>query len=387
MAGRQSKRGVRSKDGGTASGQQSGLPGQAVLAMQGGGALGAFQAGVYEALHEAGIEPDWVVGTSIGAINGALIAGNAVEDRLPRLREFWDRVGGSASAPQRDPFGLVALMNGFRTVSMGIPGFFAPNPRAWIGPHAPLGVAEAGYYSIAPLRSTLGELVDFGRLDAGAVRLTLGAVSVRSGRMHYFDSRDAPLSADQVLASGALPPAFPAVIVDGEPYWDGGIYSNTPIEVVMNDRPRRDAVIFAAQLWQQTGEDPRTLQQVMDRDKDIRFASRAESHIADQRRLHHLRHVVRELGAFLPEDARALPEVRALLGWGCATVMHMLPLRLPPLPDEGHAKDIDFTPAGIRTRWAAGLELTRRRIAEAPWRAPVDPSAGIVVHEQRQGPG
>lgn len=380
MANRKSKRAVPCADEGK-GGVKPDLPGQAVLVMQGGGALGAFQAGVYEALHEAGIEPDWVVGTSIGAINGALIAGNAMQDRLPRLREFWDRVGGAASVPQQDPFGLGALIQGARTASAGIPGFFAPNPRAWFGPHAPLGIADAGYYSVAPLRRTLADLVDFDRLATGAVRLTLGAVNVRSGRMHYFDSREAPLGADHVLASGALPPAFPAVVIDGEPYWDGGIYSNTPIEVAMDDHPRRDAVIFAAQLWQLSGNDPQTLRQVMDRHKDIRYASRAESHVAGQQRLHHLRHVVRELGGFLPDSARALPEVKALLGWGCATVMHVLPLRLPPMPREDHAKDIDFSPAGIRARWAAGRELTRRRIAEAPWRAPADPSAGILLHD------
>lgn len=362
--------------------EQAKLPGQVVLVMQGGGALGAFQAGVYEALHEAGIEPDWVVGTSIGAINGAIIAGNAPESRLARLKEFWNLVAsGASSTAHWDAFGLGDLMHNLGTVSRGIPGFFAPNPRAWFGTHTPLGVADAGFYSAAPLRHTLGELVDFACIAKGATRLTLGAVNVRSGRMRYFDSREEALGVDHVMASGALPPAFPAVLVDGEPYWDGGIYSNTPIEVVMDDNPRRDSLIFAAQLWQQEGDDPHTIQQAMSRHKDIRYSSRAESHTARQRQIHHLRHVVRELGRLLPERERARDEVKALLGWGCATVMHVLPLRAPRIEGEDHAKDIDFTPAGIRARWEAGRDLTRRRIAEAPWRGNADAMAGILVHD------
>jgi len=349
--------------------------------MQGGGALGAFQAGVYEAMHESGIEPDWVVGTSIGAINGAIIAGNEPEKRLSRLKEFWSLVaGGASSAAHWNALGLGDLMHKLGTVSQGIPGFFTPNPRAWFGAHTPLGVTDAAYYSTAPLRRTLSEVVNFNRIAKGVTRLTLGAVNVRSGRMRYFDSRDDAVGIDHVMASGALPPAFPAVMIDGEPYWDGGIYSNTPIEVVMDDNPRRDSLIFAAQLWQQEDEVPDSIQRVMNRYKDIQYSSRAESHTARQQQIHHLRHVVRELGRQMPESLRATPSVRDLLGWGCGTVMHVLPLQVPALEGEGSAKDIDFTPTGIRARWVAGREFALRKITAAPWKEPVDPIAGIVVH-------
>lgn len=358
------------------------LPGQVVLVMQGGGALGAFQAGVYEAMHEAGIEPDWVVGTSIGSINGALIAGNTPEHRVARLKEFWDlAASGVSSSMHWNAFGLGNLMHNLGTVSQGIPGFFAPNLRAWFGVDTPLGVADASFYSTEPLRRTLGELVDFARIAKGATRLTLGAVNVRSGRMRYFDSRDEAISIDHVMASSALPPAFPAVMIDGEPYWDGSIYSNTPIEVVMDDHPRHDSVIFAARLWQQENEVPDTIEQVISRQKEIQYSSRAETHTARQQQIHHLRHVVRELGRLLPENVRAKPEVKELLGWGCRTVMHVLPLRAPALEEEDHTKDIDFTPAGIEARWTAGRELARSRIAAAPWDEAVDPAAGIVVHD------
>ncbi len=358
------------------------LPGRVVLAMQGGGALGAFQAGVYEALHQAGIEPDWVVGTSIGAINGAIIAGNAPENRVARLKQFWDLVAsGGSSSEYWNAVGLGNLMHNLSTVSQGIPGFFEPNPRAWFGTDTPLGVANAGFYSTEPLRRTLGELIDLDYLATGATRLTLGAVNVRTGRMRYFDSRDKALGIDHVMASGALPPAFPAVMIDGAPYWDGGIYSNTPIDVVMDDNPRRDSVIFADWLWHQEDSAPESIGQVMSRHKDIQFSSRAESHTAHQQQIHHLRHVVRELGRLLPEKLRDKREVQELLGWGCGTVMHVLPLRAPVLDGEDYTKDIDFTPASIKARWEAGRELTRCRIAAAPWDRAVDPVAGIMVHD------
>lgn len=358
------------------------LSDQVVLVMQGGGALGAFQAGAYQALHEAGIEPDWVVGTSIGAINAALIAGNAPGKRLERLRQFWDLVAsGASSAEHWNGFGLGNLFHNLSTVSHGIPGFFKPNPASWFGAHTPLGVCEAAYYSTAPLRQTLAQLVDFGRIAKGDTRLTLGAVNVVSGQMRYFDSRDDALTLDHVMASGALPPAFPAVLIDGEPYWDGGIYSNTPIEVVMDDNPRRNSIIFAAQLWQQQGHTPQSIEQVLSRQKDIQYSSRAASHTARQQQIHHLRHIVRELGKLLPDSVRRRPEARELLGWGCGTVMHVLPLQAPKLDSEDHAKDIDFTPAGIRARWNAGYEQTLIKIAAAAWNHPINPVAGIVVHD------
>lgn len=357
-------------------------PGQLVLVMQGGGALGAFQAGVYQAMHEAGMEPDWVVGTSIGAINGAIIAGNKPENRVDRLREFWQIVTSSkASSVPWSAFGLGHLIHNLGAVSSGIPGFFTPNLRALYGSNLPLGIADASFYSTAPLRDTLDGLVNFGLIAQGTTRLTLGAVNVASGRMRYFDSRDETVNIDHVMASGALPPAFPAVEIDGEHYWDGGIYSNTPIEVVMDDNPRRDSVIFAAQLWQQENELPTTIAEVTGRLKDIQYSSRAESHTARQQQIHHLRHVVRELGRLLPAGVRVKAKTQELLNWGCGTVMHVVPLQVPALEGEDYTKDLDFTPGGIRARWDAGREFALRRIEAAPWNDPFDPVMGVVVHQ------
>ena len=355
------------------------IPGQVVLTFQGGGALGAYQLGVYEALHEAGIEPDWVVGTSIGAINGALIAGNAPEHRLERLHQFWALVAkGGVAQFGGDASG--AWLANLMTVCRGVPGFFAPNMAALFGQHARLGVEQAAYYTTEPLRATLEELIDFDHLRDTGTRLTVGAVNARTGAMRYFDSRSDALAVEHVMASGALPPAFPAVRIDGEPYWDGGIYSNTPIEAVLDDRPRRDSLIFSVQLWNPEGPEPETLWQVAGRQKDIQFASRADSHIERQQQLHRLRHIIRELEQSLPPELQRDPMIKELTAWGCGTTMHLIRLNAPRLESEDHTKDIDFSAGGIEARRAAGYADTRRVLADAPWRDAGAPHEGVVIH-------
>jgi NTE family protein len=182
-----------------------------------------------------------------------------------------------------------------------------------------------------------------------------------------------------VMASGALPPGFPAIRVDGEAYWDGGLYSNTPLEVVLDDNPRRDSLIFAVNVWQPTGHEPESLWEVMARQKDIQYASRADSHIARQKQIHRLRHVIRELAKNLPAEKQ--DECRELAAWGCRTTMHVVRLLAPALEGEDFTKDLDFSAAGIRFRCEAGLADTRRMLERAPWQAPVDPMEGVIVHE------
>ena len=358
-----------------------GLPGQVVLVLQGGGALGAYQVGVYNALHDAGIEPDWVIGTSIGAINAALIAGNPVGERMDRLQAFWRHVEKPGTIPgPLDWLGMGNMMANMTTVMRGIPAFYEPNLNALRGARANVGVEQASYYSTEPLRRTLSELLDFKSLDGGPMRLTVGAVNACSGAMRYFDSRNEVLCVEHVMASGALPPAFPAVRIDGEPYWDGGIYSNTPIEAVLDDRPRRDALIFAVNVWHQTAPEPESIWQVMGRQKDIQFASRADSHIARQKQIHRLRHVIRELTQQLPAAKQADPVVQELSAWGCGTTMHVAHLLAPRLEGEDHTKDIDFSPAGVASRREAGYADTMKMIERSPWSAPTDPIEGVVEH-------
>ena len=358
------------------------LPGQVVLVLQGGGALGAYQVGVYEALNEAGIEPDWIIGTSIGAINGAVIAGNKPADRVVRLHELWERFQHESLFPVLRYWpGAGETFESFSTFAFGIPHFFSPRLSPWGGPHAKVGLDAASYYDTTPLRKTLSSLIDLSALNAAHPRLTVGAVNVTNGELRYFDSRAGALGLDQVMASGALPPGFPAIRVDGEAYWDGGLYSNTPLEAVLDDNPRRDSVIFGVNVWQPVGHEPESLWQVMARQKEIRYASRDESNIARQKQIHRLRHVIRELASNLSAEKQATPECRELASWGCGTTMHVVRLLAPALDGEDYTKDLDFSAEGIRFRREAGLSDGRRVIERAPWERRVDAREGVVVHE------
>ncbi|QOZ25039.1 patatin-like phospholipase family protein [Bradyrhizobium sp. CCBAU 51753] len=369
-----------------ARGGSNNLPGQIVLVLQGGGALGSYQAGVYQALHEAGVEPDWIVGTSIGAINASLIAGNAPQHRLARLIEFWSRVQRSSSWDPPEAFsGLGNSWSYWTTLLQGIAGFFTPNPFAHAGHSYPLGADRAGYYSTAPLQSTLGELVDFDLINQGRPRLTVGAAHVRSSQMTYFDSSRCKLDARHIMASGALPPAFPAVRVDGELYWDGGILSNTPTEVVFDDNPRRDSLIFSVHLWNPVSPEPATMAEVLNRTKDVQYSSRIASQITRHQQTHRLRHVINELAARLPEAERSRPEVRELMTYGCQTRMHVVQLLAPQLSHEDHTKDVDFSPSGIRQRWEAGYAHARDVLARKPWAGQFDTLSGVILHEAGYG--
>jgi NTE family protein len=375
-------RGAREADPHGDPASAGGLAGtQTVLVLEGGGALGAYQVGVYQALHEAGLTPDWVIGTSIGAINAALIAGNPPAQRLARMEKFWQ--GMASIGPRLDAlrgYGLGNALANAAAITQGIPGFFSPNPLAWFGSQARVGPAEAAYYRTAPLRQTLTELVDFERIAAGAMRLTVGAVNVESGQMRYFDSRREAIGADHVLASGALPPAFPAVQIGDEWFWDGGIYSNTPIEAVLDDRPRRSSLVFAVQLWHASGPLPQSIAEAAHRQKDIQYASRANSHFERQRELHRLRHVVRQLSQRLPLTQQADPQVRELTAWGCATTMHVVRLMAPRLAAEDQFKDLDFTAQGVAERRRAGYADAQAMLARAPWRGESDPLEGVIEH-------
>jgi NTE family protein len=357
--------------------------GQTVLVLQGGGALGAYQAGVYQALHEHGIEPDWVVGTSIGAINASLIAGNAPEDRLRRLQEFWRGVhrGFWAESVHSLPFGGAALANLF-TMSTGIGGFFRPNPMAWAWPHAPIGAEQAAFYSTDALARTLAELVDFNLLNQGRPRVTVGAANVCTGDMHYFDSRTSGLTVKHIMASGAIPPAFPAVRIGDELYWDGGILSNTPVEAVFDDNPRRNSLVFAVHIWNPSEDEPDSLWKVFGRQKEVQYASRAKALIGRQKQIHKLRHIIAELARLVPDEQAAESNLfEEMASYGCLTRTHVVRLLAPPVADEDHAKDIDFSPGTVRTRWNAGYAETGRVLAKKPWEGEFDPLEGFILHE------
>jgi NTE family protein len=289
-----------------------------------------------------------------------------------RRKEFW----GLAAWP-----GISDTAAYWSTLLGGIPGFFEPNPWAFLGAHYPLGTDRAGFYSTAPLESTLTELVDFKLIKNCTPRLTVGAAKVRTSEMRYFDSRETAITVRHVMASGALPPAFPAVRIDGELHWDGGILSNTPSEIIFEDNPRRNSLIFAVHMWNPTGPEPHTIWEVLHRHKDIQYSSRVATHIARQRQVHRLRHVVSELVKFIPESQLGDPVVKDLAEYGCRTRMHVVRLLAPRLDNENHTKDIDFTSGGIRLRWEAGYAHTMRALERRAWEDECDPLEGVILHE------
>lgn len=348
-----------------------------VLVFQGGGALGAYQLGVFRALHERNITPDWVIGTSIGAINGGIIAGNPPELRLQKLQEFWHILQDN----NRQMTASNKSLFNFMTVSYGVKGFFTPTFSQWINPNQSLGIEKAAYYSTEPLKNTLKDLIDIDYLNSKKVRFTVGAVNANSGVMRYFDSYKEPIFLEHILASGALPPAFPAIRIDGEPYWDGGIFSNTPIEAVLEDHPRKSSIIFSVQLWNPMSDEPNTINQVLSKQKDIQFSSR--DHFLDkEKKLHRLRHTIRQLTSHLTTAQKNNPQVKELMTWGCDSEMHIIHLTINRLEGEDQYKDIDFSTLGIEYRSETGYQEASRALKSEIWNASLDPGEGLHIHTQ-----
>lgn len=357
-----------------------------VLVLQGGGALGACQAGVYQALHEHALVPDWIVGTSIGAINAALIAGNHEADRLQRVKAFWDRIGhpdGVDMARVNDDRRRANILLGtFDTVMRGAPGFFTPRYFSGFSMGMTVQPETASYYDTMPLRATLEELVDFGYLsEAGGIRLTVNAIKVRAGELVHFDSLNGELCADHVRASCSLPPAFPPVRVNGELYWDGGLYSNTPLESVLNELPEGDTLCFMVDLWSADGAEPVTMDEVSTRQKDVTFASRSKRRIADYVNTYRMQQKLRDMYLRLPEGKRTLVDQQEMAALGCGTTLHIV--RLPYGGRDWHmaAKDINFSKGSIQWRWDQGYRDALRAIGHAGWLRFVNEDTAVVVHE------
>ena len=344
------------------------------LVLQGGGALGSYQAGVYEALSTSEYLPDWVAGISIGAINAAIIAGNAPENRVERLKDFWEGITApsslwpilsSAVGDHRRASSLNALM-------FGQPGFFSPHPPL----HWVLGAASTSYYDTAALKQTLEQLVDFDRINSGEIRFSVGAVNVRTGNFAYFDNAHITIRPEHVMASGALPPGFPAVEIDGEFYWDGGLVSNTPLQYVIEYIPRRSRLTFQVDLFHASGQRPTNLEEVNEREKDIRYSSRTRAATDTLRLMHDVRHNINNLWDQLPENLRATPEAKFLYNFGCVTTMDIVQLIYRPADTQGYSKDYEFSRATMRSRWAQGLSDAQTTLLASPWLAPMPPEVG-----------
>jgi NTE family protein len=337
-------------------------------------------------MHEQGFAPDWVAGVSIGAINGALIAGNPLDKRVERLREFWDRVSSGlpiVAPAQIDPVRIaVNRLSAAAAVAFGVPGFFVPRvPPAFLAPDGTPGALSV--YDTAPLRDTLEELVDFELInDRKRVRLSVGAVNVHTGNSVYFDNRQQPLAVEHVMASGSLPPGFPPIEIGGSHYWDGGIVSNSPLWYVLDNSPQISALIVQVDLFSARGELPVNLDQVLERAKDIQYSSKTRFNTNRVKELEGFRHALARLLKKLPAKLRDDPDYKLLAPVAehkrQITIAHLINRRFPT---STNAKDYEFSRATIDQLWEAGLEDVRRTCAHSEWRKAREVVSGVRVFD------
>jgi NTE family protein len=333
------------------------------LLLQGGGALGSYQAGVYQALTEAGLHPDWIAGISIGAVNAALIAGNPPEKRIERLREFWEAVSTSPlGVPYLKSLDLddsthrfVNQARAFGILLFGAPHFFTP--RSPFALFFPGGRAESvSFYDTAPLQATLERLVDFDRINADEMHLSVGAVNVRTGNFVYFDSKSNRIGPSHINASGSLPPGFPPTEIEGEHYWDGGLISNTPLEHVLEARPRRDTLAFQVDLWNAEGDLPSDFAELEVRQKEIQYSSRTRAATRQYKRTQKLRLAVANLIRQLPDEARGTPDVKLLEQEADDKVCNIVHLIYRARSYQGIAKDFEFSRRTMEEHWQSGYD-------------------------------
>jgi NTE family protein len=352
------------------------------LVLQGGGALGSYQAGVYEALASSEYLPDWVAGISIGAINAAIIAGNSPENRVAHLRNFWKEITAPTSLWPSTLKGPMAVWqqktSSLSALMFGQPGFFTPRmPRDWFLPDQFIS-----YYDTSALKGTLERLVDFDRInDAREMRLSVGAVNVRTGQFAYFDTETHTIRPEHVMASGALPPGFPPIKIDDEYYWDGALFSNTPLQYVVDYYPRRSRLIFQVDVFAARGRLPRNLDEVNERDKDIRYSGRTQISTNAIRDKHDVRHAINELHKLLPPDLANTEQARRLYEHGCVTEMDIVQLIYRPHEPQGAFKDYEFSRSTMEARWQQGLSDARTTLHASPWLAPMPNDRGVRVFD------
>lgn len=355
---------------------------QIALVLQGGGALGSYQAGVYESLADSGYLPDWIAGTSIGAINAAIIAGNAPKDRVAQLRKFWQEITSPTVLwPTRlsQPWASwQRTASALSSALFGQPDFFTPYSfNDWIqkGPHL-------SYYRTSALKSTLERLVDFERINKSKeMRFSVGAVNLRTGRLVYFDSAEITIRPEHVMASGALPPAFPPIEIENEHYWDGGLVSNTPLQYVLDYYPRRSRLTFQVDVFPGHGQIPTNLDEVYEREKDIRYSSRTRVSTDEFQQRHEVRHAINELEKLLPPEVTATDQAKRLHAFGCVTEMDIVQLIYRPLEPQGASKDFEFSRGTMNERWQQGSSDASTTLCASPWLAPKPREIGVRVFD------
>ncbi|MGO4158309.1 DUF3734 domain-containing protein [Cupriavidus sp. YAF13] len=373
------------------------------LVLQGGGALGSYQAGVYQGLAEAGIQPNWVAGISIGALNAAVIAGNAPERRVEQLRAFWDYICQQPWLPSLLPYEVAAQgaahwpdplriwfdgIEAARAIFEGQRGFFQPRPWSSLVERQ-CGPANASYYDTSPLKATLERFADFDRINShhNEMRVSVGAVNVRTGNFAYFDNTRRKLHAEHFMASGALPPGFPAVEIDGEFYWDGGLVSNTPLSEVLTAQPRRDALIFQVDLWSARGKLPHNLLDVAERQKDIQYSSRTRTITDYMSEQQNYRRMLSEVMALVPQGQRNNDWYRKAAEYACDARRNVIQLIYRDKTFEGNAKDYQFGLLTMNEHWTSGLDDIRETLKHPEWLAMPTHEKPFVTHDIHRGNG
>jgi NTE family protein len=329
-----------------------------------------------------------VIGTSIGAINSALIAGNPPETRLAKMAAFWKSL---APAPTQGLWaGLPPWMNFPRATSTvgimmhGVDGFFKPRFGTSWDMHAKVPLGEAGFYDTTPLKATLEKYVDFDYLNSGPMRLSVCAVDIDDGQSAVFDNRKITIRPEHIMASGALPPGFPPIEIDGRAYWDGGVYSNSPLEVFLEDDAKRDALCFMVDLWDPTEERPKSIFEALTRYKSIQYASRSTEQLMMHQKIQDMQRAIRVLTDNLTPAARKSKALQPLIELGCDHTINVVHLIMKALPDDHYFKDIDFSAETVDARWKAGVHDCRRALRHKAWLQPLPPHAGLIIHELPQ---
>jgi NTE family protein len=356
-----------------------------ILVLQGGGALGAYQAGAYEALAAAGEEPEWVAGISIGAINAALIGGNKPENRVKQLRHFWEKVSsglqGSSFLPGHHGRSLFNETSSWLATLFGVPGFFTPRfpPPIFA---LPATEAALSFYDTTPLRATLMELIDFDRLNTDGIRVSVGAVNVESGNFRFFDTLKDKLNVDHIMASGALPPGFPPVVIDNQSYWDGGLVSNTPLQYVIDEaHSEKNLCIFQVDLFPARGAIPKTILEAAEREKEIRFSSRTRFNTIAAQNTQRLSKAAQRLVAKLPDSMRDDPDAKILVENNCQAAVTVMHLINRPNEIDSQSKDYEFSRLSVEEHWEAGRKDVEQSLAHPDWRNRKTPHHGMKTFD------
>lgn len=374
-----------------------------VFALQGGGALGGYQVGVVEELLKAGYEPHWVAGTSIGSINAAIIVGNKPKDRIQKLHDFWELITTKhfnmdtqfIDDTFRRYYNLYSAMH---TFCFGQSGFFSPRvENPWFMNSRP--ATQISYYDFQPLKKTLLEFVDFDLINSGKIRFSVGAVQVESGKQIYFDNsppnqpvgsgveiKQCTITPEHIMASSALPPGFPAIEIDDKMYWDGGVYCNTPLAIVMDSFPRVKTLCFMLHLFDSYGTHPETLDDVMKRHKDISYSSNYRALIQMHKVVYNLRHDMYELSKILPEKFMEKPEVQNLFAAAREPTTDIVRLHYKGKDTQWSSKDAEFSQTSIQEHISIGRHDMQDALKASPWLNPIPPHIGIVVHEMTKDP-